>query len=327
MNKKILFLPLYNDDWASSKYRVYKHIRYLENHGLKCTVVRPPEPSLIPRIRYYYNLFFNCFINDVIVIQKKIFRMPLFRLILMTKRKIIFDFDDAIYCYEKDINSINFILSKVNHVLVADESLAVYARNYNSNVTVMPTPLEAGHFARNQRKANDVVKVAWIGRPWNQHYLSGLEGVFHELRCIKSKIALYVVSGKPFQFKNTDFPVINIPWSEEAEERILHSIDIGIVPLTDDEWSRGKCGYKVLLYMSHGLPVIASPVGVKATLIKNGINGFLASSEEEWINKLCLLSEDQALRCKFGAAGYETFFSNFTYNALSARLADILQST
>lgn len=78
--------------------------------------------------------------------------------------------------------------------------------------------------------------------------------------------------------------------------------------------------------MSHGIPVIASPVGVKATLIENGINGLLASSQEEWIDSIRLLYEDRALRRKMGTSGYETFLSNYTYDAISARLAAILKS-
>jgi glycosyltransferase involved in cell wall biosynthesis len=210
--------------------------------------------------------------------------------------------------------------------VVADESLALYARRYNKKVEIIPTPLESQHTNIDDKKIGDTLRIAWIGRPGNHHYLATIAEVFKELKNYHRKIELYVVSGEPFQFKNADFPVINIPWSEEAEEKILQSINIGILPLTDDEWSRGKCGYKALLYMSHGIPVIASPVGVKATLIKNKINGLLASSQKEWIDSIRLLCEDRTLRRKIGASGYETFLKDYTYDAVSARLAALLKS-
>jgi glycosyltransferase involved in cell wall biosynthesis len=326
MKRKILFLPLYNEDWASSKYRVYKHIPYLMKHDLSCLVLRPASPTLRSRFHYYARLFLHARRYDIVFIQKKIFRFPLYRLIRMIGKKIVFDFDDAIYCDEPHREEINRIIATVDHVLVANDQLAAYAIQYNRLVTVLPTPLEASPPSTCPSAEDGNVKIAWIGRPWNQHYLSDLEGVFLFLKKTALNLTLYVVSGAPFRFKNTDFPIVYVPWSEKKEEEILRSVNLGIVPLRDDEWSRGKCGYKVLLYMSHGLPVIASPVGVKATLIKNGINGFLASSEQEWIDKLCLLSKDQDLRCKIGASGYETFLSTYTYDVVSARLASILQS-
>jgi len=326
MNKKIMFLPLYNEDWASSKYRVYKHISYLEKYGLQCIVIKPSEPTFISRLQYYFKILWNIPIIDIIYIHKKIFRVLPFNFFLLTGKGIVFDFDDAIFCYDKDRDNINYILTKVHQVVVANEFLAVYARKYNKNVEIIPTPLESGHTRIDDKKIGNTLKIAWIGRPGNHHYLANIAEVFKKLKDYHRKIELYVVSGEPFQFKNADFPVINIPWSEEAEEKVLHSIDIGIVPLTDDEWSSGKCGYKVLLYMSHGIPVIASPVGVKATLIENGINGLLASSQEEWVDSIRFLGEDRVLRRKMGISGHETFLNNYTYDVVSARLAAILKS-
>jgi glycosyltransferase involved in cell wall biosynthesis len=324
--KKILFLPLYDEDWASSKYRVYKHIHHLERLGLRCEVLRPPLPKLFSRLSYYANLFFSIPSFNVIFIQKKIFRLPLLRMILMLKKKIIFDFDDAIYCFEKDLKAIQYILSEVDHVLAADDPLANYASRYNKHVTVLPTPLESGHYTGQiKTKTENTIKISWIGRPWNHHYLSDLEHVFERLCHENSNIALYVVSGSPFHFSNSAIPVFNIPWSEKAEEEILHSVDIGIVPLRDDEWSRGKCAYKVLLYMSHGIPVIASPVGVKTLLVRNGDNGILASSLTEWVDAIRFLAENDEERRKLGFAGYETFMSGYTYDTLSLQLAHILE--
>lgn len=138
-------------------------------------------------------------------------------------------------------------------------------------------------------------------------------------------MTLYVVSGEPFKFPRSDFPVINVPWSEEAEEEVLRQVDIGLIPLIDDEWSRGKCAYKALIFMSHGIPVIASPVGVKADLMREGVNGLFASREDEWVEKITLLATDIELRRKIGEAGYRTFSSAYTFEVVSGKLAQMLR--
>ncbi|MCX7982771.1 MAG: glycosyltransferase family 4 protein [Syntrophales bacterium] len=322
---RILFLPLYDETWASSKYRVYKMAPYLRERGWECTVLKPPEKKLLPRFFYYSRLFAGCLSHQVVLIQKKLFRPVIFRLIRLLAKRLIFDFDDAIYCYERDKKQIDFILSQVDHVFVADAYLARYAEKFNDKVTIVPIALEKKDMLPHSPGDDKTVKIAWIGRPWNHRYLELLDGVFERLKSTGVNLSLYVVSGAPFRFPRSQFPVINIPWSEEAEEEILRKVDIGIVPLTDDDWSQGKCAYKVLLFMSYGVPVIASPVGVKAELIREGVNGLLASKENEWVEKILLLVHDHELRRKIGEAGYRTFATDYTFESVSARLAQILR--
>jgi len=328
MNTKILFLPLYSEEWASSKYRVYNHLRHFKKFDLTCKVLTPPAPKLLSRIQYYIKLFTYLLWCDVVFIQKKIFRLQIFNAILIFRKKIIFDFDDAIYCYDDVHNDLKYILKHVNLVIVADENLAIYALKFNHNVQVIPTPVELQDSPNEYRnKKKDSIHVGWIGRSWNQHYLAELEDVFDFLYySLRLDIKLLIMSGEPFSFKNSVFPVVNVPWGQETENEFMRNIDIGLVPLNDDEWSRGKCGYKVLLHMSYGIPVIVSPVGVKKEIIVHGINGYFAETKNDWIESIENLAKDPALRLKIGECGYDKVKREYTYKSISSQLANILRN-
>jgi glycosyltransferase involved in cell wall biosynthesis len=114
---------------------------------------------------------------------------------------------------------------------------------------------------------------------------------------------------------NEELGIKGIKWSAETEVQVLNSFDIGIMPLPDDEWAKGKCGLKGLSYMACGVTTIMSPVGVNNDIIENGTNGYLASSEEEWINYLSLLIEDAELRKRIGENARNTIEKKYSVNA------------
>ena len=112
----------------------------------------------------------------------------------------------------------------------------------------------------------------------------------------------------------------------EAEAEWLGSIDIGIMPLEDDDWSRGKCAFKLLQYMAAGVPTVSSPVGMNAEVIVDGVNGLLAETESEWSEKLLALAEDADLRKKLGASGRRTVEEEYSLGVCLGRLEGILES-
>ena len=118
-----------------------------------------------------------------------------------------------------------------------------------------------------------------------------------------------------------------IDWSLDSEISLIQSMDIGIMPLTEDLWSKGKCGYKLIQYMACGLPVIASPVGVNKELVENDVNGFLANSEEDWIKFLDLLIKDPELRSRLGAKGRERVEKNYSVKTHLTRISSILNKS
>jgi glycosyltransferase involved in cell wall biosynthesis len=125
-------------------------------------------------------------------------------------------------------------------------------------------------------------------------------------------------AAKPHQFLDI------LPWSEETEAASIQAMDIGIMPLTDTPWARGKCGYKLIQYMACGLPVIASPVGVNTEIVEHGVNGFLATTDADWREALVMLLRDPDLRNRMGAAGRRKVEEQYSLQVWGPRVADML---
>jgi glycosyltransferase involved in cell wall biosynthesis len=115
-----------------------------------------------------------------------------------------------------------------------------------------------------------------------------------------------------------------MPWRLDTEVEDLRAFDVGLMPLSDDEWSRGKCGLKALQYMALGIPAVVSPVGVNTTIVRDGVNGFYASTEEEWIDRIALLLEDEPLRRSLGEEARRTVEESYSARAHVPRVARIL---
>lgn len=116
-----------------------------------------------------------------------------------------------------------------------------------------------------------------------------------------------------------------LPWAEETEGRLIQSMDIGIMPLDDTPWSRGKCGYKLIQYMACGLPVVASPVGVNSEIVEDGVTGFLASSDAEWRDAISRLLADADLRRRMGEAGRKRMEELYSLQVWGPRVAEMLR--
>jgi glycosyltransferase involved in cell wall biosynthesis len=115
-----------------------------------------------------------------------------------------------------------------------------------------------------------------------------------------------------------------LPWRAETEPDDLRALDVGVMPLSGDEWSRGKCGMKALQYMALGIPPVVSPVGVNTTIVRDGVNGFYARTEEEWIDRMALLLEDELLRRSLGQEARRTVEESYSARTHAPRVAKIL---
>ena len=170
------------------------------------------------------------------------------------------------------------------------------------------------------------------GRP-----VIGWSGSLTTLKHLRTVISPLQQLGKFLDFRlkvlgNEDFPIAGIEveskgWDRDSEVPDLHSFDIGIMPLPDDAWSRGKCGLKALQYMALGIPTVASPVGVNSEIIEEGKNGVLATSEQEWVEKLSLLLSDEALRERLSREGRKTVEEQYSAKVQALRLLDVFKYT
>ncbi len=254
-------------------------------------------------------------------------------------KKIIYDIDDALWLPDDSNETLLATWIKWRkktasickwawRVSAGNSYLSDYAGRYNTNVVLNPTTIDqAYHIAikhqnNNNRTAHLDVVIGWTGSHSTMKYLEPIICVMKELEK-KYKLEFLLISNKKpsWSLKSLRY----CPWSEKTEVEDLRRIDIGIMPLPDDDWAKGKCGFKALQFMSLEIPVVASPVGVNSILIHDNENGFLALSTKEWIEKLQLLIENPELREKFGIAGRKTVEEKYTVNVNKDNFLQLFQ--
>ena len=165
--------------------------------------------------------------------------------------------------------------------------------------------------------------IGWVGLSDGFVYLRHIGPALQELTRLFPGLKLRVVSDKPLQLDGV--AVENVPWQLEREQANLSSFTIGIMPLTDNLWSRGKCGYKILQYMAAGIPVVASAIGANRDIITNGENGFLAGTINDWVRSISTLAADPVLRRKFAIKGRELVEHKYSLDRFADRYAQLMR--
>jgi glycosyltransferase involved in cell wall biosynthesis len=245
---------------------------------------------------------------------------------------ILFDFDDAIYLPAVNrVNSVARILERpgkaaeicalARHVTVGNRVLAEFARQHASDVTVVPSTIDTQAYVIRERPANPRPVIGWTGTVTTTPYLEALQPALASL-CRAVDFELRVI-GHPVRMNGVD--VRFVPWNASTEAEDLRPIDVGLMPLPDDPWARGKCGMKALQYMALGIPPVVSPVGVNATIVQDGRNGFHARTDADWTERLELLLRDPALRARLGVAARVTVENEYSTHVHAPRVAKILR--
>jgi len=251
-------------------------------------------------------------------------------------RPLIYDFDDAIFLSNSSeanrlASSLKYpqkvpaIIRRSAMVLAGNDYLADYARRFNSSVEVLPTCVDTNVFVprKTPRPAGAPLVVGWIGTPTTAAYLKSLSV---SLGRLASDHAFEVrVSGSGGAVEFPGVKTVNERWSLDREVELFNTCDVGVYPLTDDEWAKGKCGFKAIQFMACGVPVVAAAVGVNREIIQDGVNGFLASTEREWHQKLGLLLADADLRQRLGGAGRKTIEERYSLAVNAPRLVGMLR--
>lgn len=246
-------------------------------------------------------------------------------------KKIIYDFDDAIWLTDRKHESIFLRIikwrSKVAsicrwsyRVSVGNEYLSNFARQFNNNVVFNPTTIDSDRLHNPElytiEKSPARIVIGWTGSHSTLKYLKEVEAALAILEKKYPQLELLVIADKPPALSLTN--VRFLPWSFETEIKGLLEADIGIMPLPDDEWAKGKCGFKALQYMALEIPVVVSPVGVNTSVIIAGTSGFFASGTEEWILQLEVLINNSELRKKMGITGREKVIQDYSVSSNSS---------
>lgn len=256
------------------------------------------------------------------------------RIISLLNCPIIYDFDDAIFYLDthpanryfgwlKFPGKTGTICRLSSHVVVGNNYLAEYARQYNKKITVIPSSVDIDAYStRYKRELHERVVVGWTGSSTSQSHLEGFAPLLREL-LQQRDVELQVISDRKPELPGV--PVTWHRWSPETEISDLARFDIGIMPMPDDQWSRGKCSMKALLYMAMGIPTICSAVGMNREVIQHGENGFLATTNHEWLNCLNALIDNIALRQRLGQAGQQTVENYYSTRHCAMRFANVIR--
>ncbi len=342
---KILFLTPYPKDVApSQRFRFEHFLKYVEKWDFKSFVSAHDWDLLYSqhkkarKIRIVLAGFFRRFISlfsipcyDIIFIHRELtpFGPPVFEWIIakVLRKKIIYDFDDAIWLPDQNMeNSLWKWLkwrSKVASICkwswkvsVGNKYLAEFVRRYNQNVVVIPTVVDTEmhkpdtHLYPSSR--GDKLCVGWTGSHSTLPYLDMILPALQKLeKKIDFEFCVIANQDPKLPLKNYSF----IKWKKETEIEDLSAFDIGVMPLPDDEWSKGKCGFKLIQYLALEIPAVASPVGVNSQIIQHEKNGLLALSGREWVESLARLIREKTLRDKLGKAGRKQITDKFSVDS------------
>ena len=349
---RVLMLPRYDSLGASSRLRMLQYIPALEAAGIHVDAAPLLDDGYVSDLysgrisparilRAYVRRLWTIWTArgyELTWLEKEYF--PWFpawfeRLLVPRRTPLVVDYDDAVFHRYDQHRSwlvrrflgrkIDRVMRRADMVIVGNDYLAERARAAGAvHVEWLATVVDLQRYPLRAIKGrSDEVIIGWIGSPATAHYLHLVAGALiavasrHAIRCI-------AIGARPDQVSGTPFEAW--PWSEPTEVSMLYQFDIGIMPLPNEPWEQGKCGYKLIQYMACGLPVVASPIGVNKEIVKQGDTGELAGNTAEWAQAIERLVVDAALRDRMGAAGRRRVEATYSMQAQVKRLTGLLQS-
>ena len=330
---RILCLHL-AENQASYRYRVAQFLPYSKQHGVEMYPVCVVGKSYREKLK----LAFESANYDYVWLQRKPLS-PLLINIIARRSRLVYDFDDALYATQfghrgrlkskhpgsrSMVRRISYLLRRCSLIFAGSDALYRYAeRVHPGHVHLVPTALGKPEFFPSYCGDEKIVTIGWIGSNGNIPYLRLIDDAAFTIQKHYSHVRFSIMCGSPPEGLKTAWQFV--PWSSDAEAEWLRSIDIGVMPLGDDEWSRGKCAFKLLQYMAYGKPVLASAVGANnATVVHDG-NGFLASSFAEWVACFEMLVQDSSRRKAFGEESRKRFESFYERAVVQEMIALLLQ--
>jgi glycosyltransferase involved in cell wall biosynthesis len=211
-----------------------------------------------------------------------------------------------------------------SHVIVGNSYLANYASRVNRQVTIVPSTIDTIEYqAGDCGLSNGLPVIGWTGSYSTLQYLDAMRSTLQRL-AQREGFRLRVIGAPGYKIEGVE--VESLPWNPHSEVADLRTIDIGIMPLPDDRWTRGKCGMKALQYMALGKPVVASPVGANLNIVNDRTSGYLAAREEEWVDRLSELLRSPSLRTQFGVEGRKIVETKYSAEVHVPRVYNILRT-
>ena len=315
----------------SSRFRVRQYIPRLADHNVIVDEIIPyfekscglPSPfktaSRIPAI-------FRSRKADIIWLNKELVQgYATFERLL--KRPRVLDADDSLWLNPPlGKFAIPHIAKGMDAVIAGNSYLADYFSRYCDNIHIVPTAIDLDRYQLRKTAPSKFV-IGWTGLACNYQYMDTIADALKSFLTDHKDAELMLLSNRPWQ--TADLPagqVRFVPWTKENETTALHEMSVGIMPLPDTKWTKGKCGFKMLQYMAAALPVIVSPVGMNRDILEKGSIGFAATSSADWYDALKTLYNDQNLQTTQGKQGRKVIEEHYNADKIAAKLANIFKS-
>lgn len=347
---RVLLLARYDRLGASSRLRSYQYLPYLKTYGIDVTVA----PLLVDG--YVRSIYVGKHGDPMATIETYLRRLGYLvksrsydllwiegellpwlpawfeSLMAATGVKYVVDYDDAIF-HRYDLHrskmvrallgrKIDTIMRRAETVIVGNSYLADRAKQAGAKrVEYLPTVVDLARYPEWPPRDRQVFTIGWVGTPVTAGYLEVIRPALAQIgRTVDVRLA--IVGARAIEFEGVETEAR--AWSEETEAADIREFDVGIMPLQDTLWERGKCGYKLIQYMACARPVVASPVGVNSTIVDAGENGFLATTTDDWVRALRALHDDRELRLRMGTAGRLKVEKHYCTQVTTSRLASLL---
>lgn len=350
-NRKLLILSRYGEKGASSRLRSFQYIPALQAAGFEVTVSpffnddyletlystgRRPRADIVHA--YFKRMITLLKVRDYSVVWVEKETLPFLPGIFESwlsfmKVPYIIDYDDAIFHnYDRHRSlwvrtllgaKLDVLLRAARCVTVGNSYLEGYAVQHGAKfVERFPTVVDINRYPILPPLADNELRIGWIGTPSTSKYLEVVRPILESLsKTINIKL---VTIGAP-DLGHYQIPLEQHPWAADTEGLLLSSVHVGIMPLVDDMWERGKCGYKLIQYMACGRPVVASPIGMNVDIVNPDV-GFLASTEHDWRVAFETLAADGVLRDKMGINARKLVEDQYSLQVISSRLVRLLES-
>lgn len=351
----VLLLPKYGRLAASSRHRMYQYMPYLESENIECEChplfdntyleryFSNNERSIYSHIKYYLKRLWllrraNQF--DIVIIHTEI--LPYFwsipeKILNLLNIPYILDFDDALF-HQYDNhkmwivrwlfgNKIPSIMRGAQLVIAGNSYISSYAKAIGvEHVEVIPTVVDYQRYINTRKPNTDSSKfiIGWIGSLSTSKYLEDIASALADV-CSDGRSSVRLVGAGDVDLKDTPFEILT--WDEETEIELIKTFDVGIMPLSDDLWEQGKCGFKLIQYMACGIPVVASPVGANIDIVESGVNGYLATQHEDWVKMLKTLRDDRHLCSEMGIRGKTKVEQQYCIQVTASRMTKIIRSS
>lgn len=348
---KVLFLTKYSSAGASSRYRTFQYLPKLEQSGVVCKVSPLFDDAYLSN-KYRYGsgtksdmlrglarriqAIMTAWRYDLVVVEKEF--LPYFPALFewiftLFGGRYIVDYDDALFHqYDKHRNplvrkllgsKISTVMRLSQMVITGNTYLANYAKLAGAKrVEIIPTVIDLDRYSvRSKKTESEVLTIGWIGSPTTAIYLQEIASVLANV-CRDGIARVQLIGSGSVELAEIEPEILQ--WNDKTEAQLMHGFDVGIMPLPDESWARGKCGFKLIQYMACGLPVIASPVGVNSQIVEDGVNGFLAGNDQEWEEAIGRLAADKVLRKKMGKRGRAKVVSEYSLQVQAPRLVSLI---